>query len=103
MSRRWRHGNLVPCPAAVPGGGLRPPTRQAGGPRRPGKAPGRVEARGPRTVEGGVIVREAGVGMTNGDNAPLGQEALAFLAGGGEMGRRIRAFDWSASALGPIG
>jgi PAS domain S-box-containing protein len=25
-----------------------------------------------------------------------------FLAGGGEMGERIRAFDWSATALGPI-
>ncbi len=25
-----------------------------------------------------------------------------FLAGGGEMGERIRAFDWSASPLGPI-
>jgi len=27
--------------------------------------------------------------------------ALAFLAGGGEMGRRMRSHDWSASALGP--
>ena len=29
-------------------------------------------------------------------------DPLAFLAGGGEMGRRIRAFDWSATPLGPI-
>jgi PAS domain S-box-containing protein len=38
-----------------------------------------------------------------GDNATR-QEApqFAFLAGGGEMGRRIREFDWSATPLGPI-
>ena len=29
------------------------------------------------------------------------QDALSFLAGGGEMGRRIREFDWSESGLGP--
>ncbi|MGV3494059.1 MAG: ATP-binding protein [Ramlibacter sp.] len=28
--------------------------------------------------------------------------ASDFLSGGGEMGRRIRALDWSATALGPI-
>lgn len=26
---------------------------------------------------------------------------LAFLAGGGEMGALIRAFDWASSSLGP--
>jgi len=26
-----------------------------------------------------------------------------FLAGGGEMGERIRAHDWAATPLGPIG
>src|SRR6476659_6779052 len=31
-----------------------------------------------------------------GDHAPL-----SFLAGGGEMGARIREFDWSATTLGP--
>ena len=29
-------------------------------------------------------------------------DPLAFLAGGGEMGRRIREFDWSGTPLGPI-
>ena len=29
-------------------------------------------------------------------------DPLASLAGGGEMGRRIREFDWSATPLGPI-
>src|SRR6476661_5445910 len=29
-------------------------------------------------------------------------DPLAFLAGGGELGGRIRAFDWSRTALGPI-
>lgn len=31
-----------------------------------------------------------------GSHAP----ALAFLAGGGEMGRRMRIHDWAASPLG---
>ena len=26
---------------------------------------------------------------------------LSFLAGGGEMGERTRAFDWSSTPLGP--
>jgi signal transduction histidine kinase len=30
------------------------------------------------------------------------KHAPAFLAGGGEMGQRIRAFDWSKTALGPV-
>src|SRR6516165_1250614 len=30
-------------------------------------------------------------------NAPV----LAFLSGGGEMGERIRTFDWSTTPLGP--
>src|SRR5262245_47774339 len=30
-----------------------------------------------------------------------GMDPLAFLAGGGEMGERIRAFDWSKTPLGP--
>src|SRR4051812_45206139 len=29
-------------------------------------------------------------------------DPLAALAGGGEMGRRIREFDWSATPLGPV-
>lgn len=29
-------------------------------------------------------------------------DPLAFLAGGGEMGTLIRAFDWSVTPLGPI-
>src|SRR5688572_2936514 len=35
---------------------------------------------------------------------PANQEGpiLSFLAGGGEMGERIRAFDWSRTPLGPV-
>ena len=33
---------------------------------------------------------------------PTSVQDLAFLAGGGEMGERIRAFDWSATPIGPI-
>jgi PAS domain S-box-containing protein len=29
-------------------------------------------------------------------------DSLAFLAGGGEMGERIRTFDWSQTSLGPL-
>jgi PAS domain S-box-containing protein len=32
---------------------------------------------------------------------PAGPESLSFLADGGEMGERMRAFDWSCSPLGP--
>ena len=35
------------------------------------------------------------------DHAPSGNGATAWLAGGGEMGERIRRLDWSATALGP--
>ncbi|MFO1065421.1 MAG: histidine kinase dimerization/phospho-acceptor domain-containing protein [Pirellulales bacterium] len=37
-------------------------------------------------------------GSMNSDRASVD----AFLMGGGEMGRRIRAFDWAASLLGPL-
>ncbi|MGH6635955.1 MAG: hypothetical protein ACRED0_07415 [Gammaproteobacteria bacterium] len=30
------------------------------------------------------------------------QDPLAFLAGGGEMGALVRAFDWSKTTLGPV-
>jgi len=30
-------------------------------------------------------------------------DASAWLAGGGDMGERIRAFDWSKTPLGPAG
>ena len=32
----------------------------------------------------------------------MGQSNLAFIQGGGEMGARMRAMDWSRLALGPI-
>lgn len=32
---------------------------------------------------------------------PMEQATLEFLAGGGEMGKRIREFDWAATELGP--
>lgn len=35
-------------------------------------------------------------------NATLARARTGFLAGGGEMGARIRDFDWSATPLGPI-
>ncbi|MEP7348061.1 MAG: histidine kinase dimerization/phospho-acceptor domain-containing protein, partial [Gemmatimonadaceae bacterium] len=38
--------------------------------------------------------------MTSTATEPAHQEPLAFLAGGGEMGERIRAFDWSSTSLG---
>ena len=41
--------------------------------------------------------------MDESSNRASGPDALAFLAGGGEMGRRIRDIDWSATPLGPIG
>ena len=33
-------------------------------------------------------------------NRPGSADPLAFLVGGGEMGRRIRTFDWTHSPLG---
>ena len=39
--------------------------------------------------------------MSSAESPPFGADPLAFLAGGGEMGARIRAADWSASPLGP--
>ena len=38
--------------------------------------------------------------INNGHNA--GSDPLAFLAGGGDMGKLIRAFDWSRTPLGSI-
>jgi hypothetical protein len=35
-------------------------------------------------------------------SAKLASEEFSFLGGGGEMGARIRAFDWSGTTLGPI-
>jgi PAS domain S-box-containing protein len=37
---------------------------------------------------------------SNSSGGPAGPESLSFLAEGGEMGERIRAFDWSVSPLG---
>src|SRR5262249_53100223 len=34
---------------------------------------------------------------------PLDHSNLTFLAGGGEMGARMREFDWSQTPLGPPG
>ena len=41
--------------------------------------------------------------MVHSGTPASGANPLAFLAGGGEMGERIRAFDWSRTPLGPIG
>src|SRR5436853_274056 len=40
--------------------------------------------------------------MTDPAQASIESAPLAFLAGGGEMGERTRAFDWSRTPLGPI-
>jgi PAS domain S-box-containing protein len=37
---------------------------------------------------------------SNASGGPGGPESLSFLANGGEMGERMRAFDWSCSPLG---
>jgi PAS domain S-box-containing protein len=39
--------------------------------------------------------------MSQDENRPGDQHPLAFVAGGGEMGRLIRAFDWSKTPVGP--
>ena len=41
-------------------------------------------------------------GPLNSESKPDAGEAFGFLAGGGEMGWRIRAFDWSKTPLGPV-
>jgi PAS domain S-box-containing protein len=38
---------------------------------------------------------------SNASGGPVSPESLSFLANGGEMGERMRAFDWSCSPLGP--
>src|SRR5262249_19378557 len=35
-------------------------------------------------------------------SAPVQQPIESMLGGGGEMGERMRAFDWSTTALGPL-
>jgi PAS domain-containing protein len=40
--------------------------------------------------------------MTSSADESQGADPLFVLAGGGELGERIRAFDWSATSLGPI-
>src|SRR5579884_3104830 len=39
--------------------------------------------------------------MTPSGKRTAEQDSLAFLAGGGEMGERIRAFEWSKTPVGP--
>src|SRR5215472_3049677 len=41
--------------------------------------------------------------MNQDDSRRSEQDPLAFLAGGGEMGERTRAFDWSTTPVGPVG
>ena len=40
--------------------------------------------------------------MSESQGPAAGKDALGFLAGGGEMGARTRAFDWSTTPLGPV-
>jgi PAS domain S-box-containing protein len=37
------------------------------------------------------------------DSLSVNSDSLSFVAGGGEMGERIRSLDWSATPLGPLG
>ena len=39
--------------------------------------------------------------MRDTNQAPTKGAELSFLAGGGEMGARIRVYDWGATPLGP--
>jgi hypothetical protein len=39
--------------------------------------------------------------MNQSGKPAVGHSPFAFLTGGGEMGERIRAFDWSKTPLGP--
>ena len=39
--------------------------------------------------------------MTSTTGNPSGQHPHAFLAGGGEMGKRIRSFPWADTPVGP--
>src|SRR5688572_26015668 len=39
--------------------------------------------------------------MDRGPDVSHGPDPLAFLASGGEMGERTRAFDWSKTPVGP--
>jgi hypothetical protein len=41
--------------------------------------------------------------MSQSGKPALEEDHPAFLAGGGEMGERTRAFDWSKTPLGPGG
>jgi PAS domain S-box-containing protein len=40
--------------------------------------------------------------MDQNEKRSAGQDPLAFVAGGGEMGQRIRELDWSKTPLGPV-
>ena len=42
-----------------------------------------------------------GSSLSEAQLAPYADRRLAFLAGGGEMGERTRAFDWSQTPVGP--
>ncbi|KRB23288.1 MULTISPECIES: PAS domain S-box protein [Mesorhizobium] len=41
--------------------------------------------------------------MPQTSTATVGNPHLAFLSGGGELGRLIAAFDWASTSIGPIG
>src|SRR4051794_9580416 len=44
---------------------------------------------------------QATYARADGDDAARSVAGIAFLERGGEMGRRMRAFDWAATPLGP--
>ena len=51
----------------------------------------------------GIALNTPNGGVRSTPNSPDDAKWAYGLAGGGEMGARIRAFDWSKTPLGPIG
>jgi hypothetical protein len=51
--------------------------------------------------QNGTIIVPHGIGRAQSGSVPAAQSANDFLAGGGELGERIRLHDWAATPLGP--
>ncbi|MFL5574480.1 MAG: histidine kinase [Gemmatimonadaceae bacterium] len=64
-----------------------------------------IAREGPRRLESVQRSLDVGRGARpgGGSGGPPRSDELDFLAGGGEMGERIRAYDWSATPLGAPG
>jgi signal transduction histidine kinase/FixJ family two-component response regulator len=70
-------------------------------------APDGIGYRARRDARANSGALRSGVGVAMNSNSPAGappveaDAALQFLAGGGELGTRMRAHDWAATSLGP--